>query len=265
MKTEKVSEFIVNWLKNYAQENKISGFVIGISGGIDSAVTSALCAKTGLKVLCLEMPIKQNDEHVSRAKNHIQNLKLNYKNVSSELIDLNSVFISFCKEVNSEKYSLKNELALANSRARLRMTTLYYYAGMNNYLVVGTGNKVEDFGVGFYTKYGDGGVDLSPIANLLKSEVVELGKYLEVSELIIRAKPSDGLYEDSRSDEDQLGATYNELEWAMRFEDNNTITENEFKSREKKVLEIYRSLNSKNKHKMTPIPICKIPNSLLKN
>ena len=264
MKTEKVSELIVSWLKSYAQKNKISGFVVGVSGGIDSAVTSTLCAKTGLKVLCLEMPIKQNDEHVSRAKNHIQNLELKYKNVSSELIDLNSVFISFCKEVDSENHSLRNELALANTRARLRMTTLYYYAGTNNYLVVGTGNKVEDFGVGFYTKYGDGGVDLSPIADLLKSEVVKLGIYLEISELIIKAKPSDGLYADSRSDEDQLGATYDELEWAMRVEDHNTKTENEFSSREKKVLGIYRSLNSKNKHKMVPIPICKIPNNLLK-
>ena len=265
MKTEKVSELIVSWLKSYAQKNKISGFVVGVSGGIDSAVTSTLCAKTGLKVLCLEMPIKQNDEHVSRAKNHIQNLELKYKNVSSELIDLNSVFISFCNEVNSENHSLKNELALANTRARLRMTTLYYYAGTNNYLVVGTGNKVEDFGVGFYTKYGDGGVDLSPIADLLKSEVVELGIYLEISELIIKAKPSDGLYADSRSDEDQLGATYDELEWAMRVEDHNTKTENEFRKKKKKVLEIYRSLNSKNKHKMVPIPICKIPEDLLKN
>ena len=265
MKTEKVSELIVAWLKSYAQKNKISGFVVGLSGGIDSAVTSTLCAKTGLKVLCLEMPIKQNDEHVSRAKNHIQNLELKYKNVSSELIDLNSAFISFCKEVNSENHSLRNELALANTRARLRMTTLYYYAGMYNYLVVGTGNKVEDFGVGFYTKYGDGGVDLSPIADLLKSEVVGLGIYLEISELVIKAKPSDGLYADSRSDEDQLGATYDELEWAMRVEDHNTKTENEFSSREKKVLGIYRSLNSKNKHKMVPIPTCKIPEDLLKN
>jgi len=265
MKTEKVSELIVAWLKSYAQKNKISGFVVGLSGGIDSAVTSTLCAKTGLKVLCLEMPIKQNDEHVSRAKNHIQNLELKYKNVSSELIDLNSVFISFCKEVNSENHSLRNELALANTRARLRMTTLYYYAGMYNYLVVGTGNKVEDFGVGFYTKYGDGGVDLSPIADLLKSEVFKLGKYLQVSESIIQAKPSDGLYADSRSDEEQIGATYDELEWAMRVEDSNDkpmLTNN---SREKKVLDIYRSFNSKNKHKMESIPICKIPNSLLKN
>ena len=265
MKTEKVSELIVAWLKSYAQKNKISGFVVGLSGGIDSAVTSTLCAKTGLKVLCLEMPIKQNDEHVSRAKNHIQNLELKYKNVSSELIDLNSVFNSFNNEVDSDGDDNIKDLALANSRARLRMTTLYYYAGINNYLVVGTGNKVEDFGVGFYTKYGDGGVDLSPIADLLKSEVFKLGKYLQVSESIIQAKPSDGLYADSRSDEEQIGATYDELEWAMRVEDSNDkpmLTNN---SREKKVLDIYRSFNSKNKHKMESIPICKIPNSLLKN
>ena len=265
MKTEKVSELIVAWLKSYAQKNKISGFVVGLSGGIDSAVTSTLCAKTGLKVLCLEMPIKQNDEHVSRAKNHIQNLELKYKNVSSELIDLNSVFNSFNNEVDSEGDDSIKDLALANSRARLRMTTLYYYAGINNYLVVGTGNKVEDFGVGFYTKYGDGGVDLSPIADLLKSEVFKLGKYLQVSDSIIQAKPSDGLYADSRSDEEQIGATYDELEWAMRVEDSNDkpmLTNN---SREKKVLDIYRSFNSKNKHKMEPIPICKIPNDLLKN
>jgi len=152
MKTEKVSDFIVEWLKNYAQANKISGFVVGISGGIDSAVTSTLCAKTGLEVLCIEMPIKQNHEHVSRAKNHIKNLQLNYDNVSGRLVDLNSVFDSFRIEVNSSKKDSTDELALANSRARLRMTTLYYFAGINNYLVVGTGNKVEDFGVGFYTK-----------------------------------------------------------------------------------------------------------------
>ena len=265
MKTEKVSELIVTWLKSYAQKNKISGFVVGVSGGIDSAVTSTLCAKTGLKVLCLEMPIKQNDEHVSRAKNHIQNLELKYKNVTSELIDLNSVFNSFNNEVDSEGDDSIKDLALANSRARLRMTTLYYYAGINNYLVVGTGNKVEDFGVGFYTKYGDGGVDLSPIADLLKSEVFKLGKYLQVSDSIIQAKPSDGLYADSRSDEEQIGATYDELEWAMRVEDSNDKPMLTYNSREEKVLDIYRSFNSKNKHKMEPIPICKIPNDLLKN
>ena len=265
MKTEKVSEFIVNWLKSYALKNKISGFVVGISGGIDSAVTSSLCAETGLEVLCLEMPIKQNNEHLSRSRIHIQNLQLKYKNVSSKLIDLNSVFNSFNNEVDSKGDDSIKDLALANSRARLRMTTLYYYAGINNYLVVGTGNKVEDFGVGFYTKYGDGGVDLSPIADLLKSEVFRLGKYLQVHESIIQAKPSDGLYADSRSDEEQIGATYDELEWAMRIEDNNDESMPINNSREEEVLNIYRSFNSKNKHKMESIPICKIPNSLLKD
>ena len=259
MKTQKVSEFIVDWLKNYAQTNKISGFVVGISGGIDSAVTSTLCAKTGLEVICVEMPIKQNDEHVTRARNHIKNLQLNYDNVSSKLIDLNSVFDSFCNEVNSSKKNSNHELSLANSRARLRMTTLYYFAGINNYLVVGTGNKVEDFGVGFYTKYGDGGVDLSPIADLLKSQVFNLGKFLNVDNLIINAKPSDGLYADSRSDEDQIGASYDELEWAMNpIKSNSKISD-----RQKEVLKIYRSFNTKNKHKMEPIPICMIPKDLL--
>ncbi len=259
MKTEKVSDFIVDWLKNYAQTNKISGFVVGISGGIDSAVTSTLCAKTGLEVICIEMPIKQNNEHVSRAKNHIKNLQLNYDNVSGKLVDLNSVFDSFCDEVNSSKKNSTDELALANSRARLRMTTLYYFAGIYNYLVVGTGNKVEDFGVGFYTKYGDGGVDLSPIADLLKSQVFNLGKFLNVDKTIINAKPSDGLYADSRSDEDQIGATYDELEWAM----NATESNSKISDRQKEVLKIYKRFNTKNKHKMEPIPICIIPEDLL--
>ncbi|MDC0622768.1 NAD(+) synthase [Flavobacteriaceae bacterium] len=259
MKTEKVSEFIVDWLKNYAQANKISGFVVGISGGIDSAVTSTLCAKTGLEVICIEMPIKQNHEHVSRAKNHIKNLESNYTNVSGKLVDLNSVFDSFCNEINSSKNNSTDDLSLANSRARLRMTTLYYFAGINNYLVVGTGNKVEDFGVGFYTKYGDGGVDLSPIADLLKSQVFNLGKFLNVDKTIINAKPSDGLYADSRSDEDQIGATYDELEWAMKTEESNS----KISDREKEVLKIYKSFNTKNKHKMEPIPICIIPEDLL--
>ena len=259
MKTEKVSEFIVDWLKNYAQTNKISGFVVGISGGIDSAVTSTLCAKTGLEVICVEMPIKQNDEHVTRAKNHIKNLQLNYDNVTCKLVDLNSVFDSFCNEVNSSKKNSTHELSLANSRARLRMTTLYYFAGINNYLVVGTGNKVEDFGVGFYTKYGDGGVDLSPIADLLKSQVFNLGEFLNVDNLIINAKPSDGLYGDSRSDEDQIGASYDELEWAMNAKESNS----KISDRQKEVLKIYRSFNTKNRHKMEPIPICMIPKDLL--
>ena len=244
MKTEKVSEFIVDWLKNYAQTNKISGFVVGISGGIDSAVTSTLCAKTGLEVICVEMPIKQNDEHVSRAKNHIKNLQLNYDNVTGKLVDLNSVFDSFCKEVNSSKKNSTHELSLANTRARLRMTTLYYFAGINNYLVAGTGNKVEDFGVGFYTKYGDGGVDISPIADCTKTQVWELGKYLGVDNKIINAEPTDGLWNDARTDVDQLGMSYQDLEKAM----NNSNDPNY-----KKYLEIRK----RNLHKMNPIPVCK--------
>ena len=261
MKTEKVSEFIVDWLKNYAQTNKISGFVVGISGGIDSAVTSTLCAKTGLEVICIEMPIKQNNEHVSRAKNHIKNLQLNYDNVSGKLVDLNSVFDSFCDEVNSSKKNSTDELALANSRARLRMTTLYYFAGIYNYLVVGTGNKVEDFGVGFYTKYGDGGVDISPIADLNKTDVFEISKSLEVINEIVNAKPTDGLWDDGRTDEDQIGATYKELEWAMQQKDLNKELI-DFKGREKEVFQILKKFNEQNLHKMIPIPIYKVPEDL---
>ena len=247
MKTEKVSEFIVNWLKSYALKNKISGYVVGISGGIDSAVTSSLCAETGLEVLCLEMPIKQNNEHLSRSRIHIQNLQLKYKNVSSKLIDLNSVFNSFNNEVGLEENDSIKDLALANSRARLRMTTLYYYAGINNYLVVGTGNKVEDFGVGFYTKYGDGGVDISPIADCNKTEVWDMGRELNILKEIIDATPTDGLWDDGRTDEGQLGLKYKELEEAM----NNTNSTN----REK-----YEKIRKMNLHKMKPIPVCKIPN-----
>jgi len=261
MKTEKVSEFIVDWLKNYAQTNKISGFVVGISGGIDSAVTSTLCAKTGLEVICVEMPIKQNDEHVSRAKNHIKNLQLNYNNVTGKLIDLNSVFDSFCNEVNSSKKNSNRELSLANSRARLRMTTLYYFAGINNYLVVGTGNKVEDFGIGFYTKYGDGGVDISPIADLLKSDVYSLAKFYNINDQIIEAIPTDGLWNDNRNDEDQIGASYEELEKAML---NDNKVDHDLSAREKEVLKIYKSLNSSNRHKMLAIPVCKIPKDYIR-
>lgn len=259
MKTNDVTLHITNWLSEYAKNSKINGFIIGISGGIDSAVTSTLCAMTNLNVICLEMPIQQNPDHVSRAKEHINFLKNNYSNVTSKIIDLNSVYKSFCKEVSNENTYF--ELALANTRARLRMSTLYYYAAINKYLVVGTGNKVEDFGVGFYTKYGDGGVDISPIANLLKSQVYELGSYLGIVKSIILAKPSDGLYSDSRSDEEQIGASYDELEWAMEYE--KASIRKKLSKREKTVLKIYREFNSKNKHKMIEIPVCMIPEKLL--
>jgi NAD+ synthase len=260
MKTNDVALHITNWLKEYAKISKINGFIIGISGGIDSAVTSTLCAMTDLNVICLEMPIQQNPDHVLRAKEHINFLKNKYSNVQSKLIDLNSVYKSFCKEVSNVNTDF--ELALANTRARLRMSTLYYYATINNYLVVGTGNKVEDFGVGFYTKYGDGGVDISPIADLLKSQVYKLGSVLGIVKSIMSAKPSDGLYSDSRTDEDQIGATYDELEWAMEF-DKVSNSVKELSDRKNTVLTIYREFNLKNKHKMIEIPVCKIPLKLL--
>ncbi|MCA0154308.1 NAD(+) synthase [Winogradskyella vincentii] len=261
MHTEKVVDHIVNWLKDYATNANVKGFVVGISGGIDSAVTSTLCAKTGLNVLCIEMPIHQAASHVSRAQEHIAQLKKRFPNVKDTRVDLTPVFEEFKTEVSLDGNQATVDMALANTRARLRMTTLYYHAGLLGLLVAGTGNKVEDFGVGFYTKYGDGGVDLSPIADLLKSEVYEIGEYLEVPESIMKAAPSDGLFGDARSDEDQIGASYPELEWAMKMDDEGK-TASDFEGRQKKAFEIYKRFNTMNKHKMIPIPICEIPINL---
>jgi NAD+ synthase len=185
MKTEKVIDHIVNWLQDYALNAKMDGFVIGISGGIDSAVTSALCAKTGLDLLCVEMPIHQAPSQVSRAYNHISWLKDNFQRVEKIEINLTPVFDSLLDSLPKVEKEEERFMALANTRARLRMTTLYYFAGLHKYLVAGTGNKIEDFGVGFYTKYGDGGVDLSPIADLMKSEVYEIAKYFGINKEII--------------------------------------------------------------------------------
>ncbi|SER07061.1 NAD+ synthase [Hyunsoonleella jejuensis] len=262
MQTEKVVDYIVNWLKDYSVNAGINGFVIGISGGIDSAVTSTLAAKTGLRVLCVEMPIHQATSHVTRAHEHIAQLKKRFDNVEDTRADLTPVFEEFKTEVHLDGDQATVDMALANTRARLRMTTLYYYAGLYGLLVAGTGNKVEDFGVGFYTKYGDGGVDLSPIADLLKSEVYQLGEYLKVPESIMTAAPSDGLFGDARSDEDQIGASYPELEWAMQMDDKGK-SETDFSGREKEVFKIYKRYNRNNKHKMIPIPICEIPDNLL--
>lgn len=262
MQTEKVTKHIVNWLKAYATKAGVNGFVIGISGGIDSAVTSILCAKTGLKVWCIEMPIHQAASHVTRAQEHIKQLKSQFDNVSSIRTDLTPVFESFKNEVNLEGDQAIVDMALANTRARLRMVTLYYYAGLHKLLVSGTGNKVEDFGVGFYTKYGDGGVDLSPIADLMKSEVYELGTYLNVCESIMKAQPSDGLFGDSRSDEDQIGASYPELEWAMKMDEVGKNAE-DFTGRKQTVFKIYKRFNNSNKHKMIGIPTCEIPKTFL--
>ncbi|KAF2335354.1 NAD(+) synthase [Flavobacterium ginsenosidimutans] len=261
IQTEKVNTHIVEWLKNYATSAKVNGFVIGISGGVDSAVTSTLCAQTGLKVLCVEMPIHQAESQVNRAKEHIEQLKKRFPNVSDVQTDLTGVFESFKSAVPSTADEAKVNLALANTRARIRMTSLYYLAGIHGLLVAGTGNKVEDFGVGFYTKYGDGGVDLSPIADLMKSDVYALGAFLQIPQSILTAAPTDGLFGDNRTDEDQLGASYDELEWAMlAAESGNTASD--FEGREKSVFEIYKRLNTSNKHKMDPIPVCLIPKTL---
>ncbi|WP_306353748.1 NAD(+) synthase [Flavobacterium sp. '19STA2R22 D10 B1'] len=261
IQTEKVNLHIVNWLKDYAVNAKVKGFVIGISGGIDSAVTSILCAQTGLPTLCVEMPIHQAESQVSRGKEHIRLLQEKYSHVTTVVADLTAVFDTFKNEVPHSTDEAKLNLSLANTRARLRMTTLYYFAGIHSLLVAGTGNKVEDFGVGFYTKYGDGGVDLSPIADLMKSDVYALAEYLGVPTSIRQAAPTDGLFGDDRSDEDQLGASYDELEWAMLAYEAGSTEEN-FTGREREVFSIYKRLNTINQHKMNPIPVCLIPNEM---
>ncbi|WP_366186788.1 NAD(+) synthase [Flavobacterium ovatum] len=259
IQVEKVNTHIVNWLKKYADIAKVNGFVIGISGGVDSALTSTLCAQTGLQVLCVEMPIHQHKDHVSRGREHIVQLKAKFNNVSSIETDLTPVFETFKNEVPAHIDDKKLQLTLANTRARLRMTTLYYHAGVHGLLVAGTGNKVEDFGVGFYTKYGDGGVDISPIADLMKSEVFALASYLKIPDSILNAQPSDGLFGDEKTDEEQLGASYDELEWAM-LADENELSITNFSEREKIVFDIYQRLNKANQHKMNPIPVCEINN-----
>jgi len=262
MNVEKVTNHIVNWLKDYATKANVNGFVIGISGGIDSAVTSTLCALTGFEVLCLEMPIHQGANQVSRAQEHIAQLKNRFAKVSNLEIDLTETFESFKLAVPTIATSDKVDLSLANTRARLRMSSLYYFAGLNGLLVAGTGNKVEDFGVGFFTKYGDGGVDLSPIADLLKSQVYSLAKHLEVPISIQNAQPTDGLFGDTRTDEDQIGASYDELEWAMNMKANGKSIA-DFKDRDLVVFNIYLSRYNANKHKMIPIPVCKIPSEFI--
>ena len=259
MKTSETIEFIVDWIKKYKETNNLNGLVVGVSGGIDSALTSTLCALTGIKTLCLNMPIKQNKNQYLRADKHIKWLKSKFKNINSIEIDLTTVFDEFRSSV--EENSSRNNLALANSRSRLRMVTLYYYAGIDNSIVVGTGNKVEDFGIGFFTKYGDGGVDISPIADLMKSQVFEISKALGVDDEILKAQPTDGLWDDDRSDEDQIGATYNDLELIMNILEKG-VDPDEIDNGLKEKYEIYIKHHTANKHKMIGIPICKIPKEL---
>ena len=245
MKVSKKVVFIKDWILNYTNSmpKKANALVIGISGGIDSSVTSTLCAMTGIKTIVLTMPIKQIISQHNLSLKHEKWLKNKFKNVESHTIELDEVFKSFQLKLSD----FGSEHGLANSRARIRMTTLYQVAAANNGIVVGTGNKVEDFGVGFYTKYGDGGVDISPIADCTKTEVWELGKELGILEEIVQAQPTDGLWDDGRTDVGQLGLTYQELEDAM----NNSNSPHRSKYLEKRKL---------NLHKMQPIPICKIPN-----
>lgn len=257
MKSNAVIEHIVTWLKNYSDTSRTQGFVIGISGGIDSAVTSTLCAMTGKRVIALNMPIHQSKQEFDRGSEHIAWLKNKFNNVESENIHLTSVLQTF---ENVLPKDIQDFLTMANTRSRLRMTTLYSFATHHKLLVAGTGNKVEDFGIGFYTKYGDGGVDISPIADLYKTQVYELGKVLGVVKSIQDAPPTDGLFTDGRTDEDQIGATYPELEWAMEYIANKETYD--LNERQKQVMDIYTARNRANQHKMMPIPVCEIPKEL---
>lgn len=243
-----LSNNIVDWINNYATNNKMNSLVVGVSGGVDSGLVSTLCAKTNLPTYVVSMPIHQESDQLERARNHCKWLTTNFKNVIFVEKNLTQTFDTF-KSLFSDEFN--QSLSFANSRSRLRMITLYQIAGSTNGIVVGTGNKVEDFGIGFYTKYGDGGVDISPIADLTKTEVREMSRVIGVPEYIVNAKPTDGLWEDNRSDEDQIGASYEELEKAMEFKGNI----NELSDREKKVYSIYQGFNNKNKHKMLPIPV----------
>ena len=245
MKASEKVLFISNWIKNYVETMpvKAQALVIGISGGIDSSVSSTLSAMTGLKTIVLSMPIKQQSSQHDLSIKHQEWLIKNFKNVEAYTLNLDQLFETFKKSLSK----FDNNHGMANSRARLRMTTLYQVASANKGLVVGTGNKVEDFGVGFYTKYGDGGVDISPIADCNKTEVWEIGRELNILKEIIDAAPTDGLWDDGRTDEGQLGLKYKELEEAM----NNPNSPN----REK-----YEKIRKINLHKMEPIPVCKIPN-----
>ena len=242
---------ISEWLNDYLEHNNLDSFVIGISGGIDSAVTSTLCAMTGKKTIVVIMPIHQNPEETRRGSDHCRWLKDNFSNVEQVNVELSSTYDKLLTEVPSR---FQTRLSLANTKARIRMSTLYLIAGSSNGIVVGTGNKIEDFGVGFFTKYGDGGVDISPIGDLMKSEVYSVGKDLGIIKEILDAPPTDGLWDDGRTDEEQLGVSYDELEWAMNY---GCVPYQEMESRKKYVLETYRKHRDTNMHKMKSIPVFK--------
>ena len=263
MNTPRVIDHITGWLKEYCERNGQRGFVVGVSGGIDSAVTSALCARTGLPTLCVEMPIHQALNQVARAQDHIAWLRERHPNARMEVVKLTPVFDALMAALPTHDDKDVMHLALANARARLRMATLYYFAGTLRFMVAGTGNKVEDFGIGFFTKYGDGGVDLSPIADLTKTEVYAVGLDLGIIGSIMTAKPTDGLWGDDRSDEEQIGASYPELEWAMdlraRRLDPDAL---DLTPRQREVLSIFDRRKAANAHKMSMPPVCVIPAEL---
>lgn len=251
---ENLSNKIQEWIINYVSTNNLNALVVGVSGGIDSAVVSTLCAKTGIKTYVVGMPINSNPENTRLSDLQIALLSRTYDNVEGYYIDLSPVYDSFKSHKAFDKI-FNSELGFANTKSRLRMVSLYQIAASVGGLVVGTGNKVEDFGVGFYTKYGDGGVDISPIADLYKSEVRELGRLLNVPQEIIDAEPTDGLWEDNRVDETQIGVSYDHLEWVMEYglnkwEDDLTLTDKEYHA-----VHNYLKFNTQNKHKMVSIPI----------
>ncbi len=248
--SKKVADYISNWLNKYIANLPVNGFIVGVSGGVDSAVVAHLCAQTRKEVLLLNLPIYQSQSELDRAQTQIEELKRKYANVNGLKLDLTSIFDTFTDTMPEDVSNHK--LAMANSRARLRMTVLYAIGQPNQLLVVGTGNKIEDLGIGFFTKFGDGAADLNPIGDLLKSEVYLLAEYLGVIEEIIEAQPTDGLWGDHRIDEEQIGASYDEIEFAMNYKG----TGDDLSVRQKEVLKIYKHLNQINQHKLKPIPVC---------
>jgi NAD+ synthase len=262
MNNTKVINHITAWIREYVTKSGAKGTVIGISGGIDSALTSTLCARAGLPALCLTMPIHQESGQLARAREHMAWLKKNYSNIASFTVDLSQTFDRLEDVLPEESINL---LALANARSRLRMLALYAMANSHNYLVAGTGNKIEDYGVGFFTKYGDGGVDFSPIGDLLKSEVRALARTLGIAKSILTAIPTDGLWPDDRGDEDQIGASYDELEWALNLcrgcetKGLEAVTRNKrLSKRQRKVMEIYLHRHRQSRHKLCLPPVCKV-------
>ena len=270
MNAEAVTEYITSWLEEYRASAGSKGFVVGISGGIDSAVCSTLAAMTGCPTLCVTLPIHQPVSHVSRAAEHIAFLRSRYPNVLQAEADLTAAYETFvaafsvapaCSAFTAPADADKRALTDANTRSRLRMVALYHFAGMNDMLVVGTGNKIEDFGIGFFTKYGDGGVDISPIADLTKTEVYALAEYMGVPRSVIVAPPTDGLFGDDRTDEQQIGATYPELEWAMQ-QATGGADPSTFTPRQREVFDIFPRRHRANRHKMALPPYPPIPHEI---